>query len=90
MWKKKSIVLSLFAFSVTLEKLDRNPQACPPPCPAPKKIFLHAFFFSPPTRKLAARSLMDEFFSMFSKKDYVGNDDKVGDMLEDIIQSLIK
>ena len=26
---------------------------------------------------------------MFSKKDYVGNDDKVGNMLEDIIQSLI-
>ena len=33
---------------------------------------------------------MDEFFSMFSKKGYVGNDDKVGDMLEDIIQSLIR
>lgn len=28
---------------------------------------------------------MDEFFFMFFKKDYVGNDDKVGDMLEDII-----
>ena len=51
MWKK-SIVLSLYAFSVTLEKLNRNPQACPPP-----QIFLHAFFFSPPTRKLARRSL---------------------------------
>ena len=38
----------------------------------------------------ARRKSMDEFFSMFSKKDYVGNDDKVGDMLEDIIQSLIK
>ena len=38
----------------------------------------------------ARRMSMDEFFSMFSKKDYVGNDDKVGDMLEDIIQSLIK
>ena len=30
----------------------------PPPAPPPKKtISLHAFFFSPPTRKLAARSL---------------------------------
>ena len=29
-----------------------------PPSPAPPpQIFLHAFFFSPPTRKLAARSL---------------------------------
>ena len=55
MWKK-SIVLSLFAFSVTLEKLNRNPQACPSPRPL-KKIFLHAFFFSPPPRKRAARSL---------------------------------
>ena len=59
MWKK-SIVLSLFAFSVTLEKLNRNPQACPAP---PPKIFLHAFFFSPPTRKLAARSLQVAFLA---------------------------
>ena len=28
------------------------------PPQAPPKIFLHAFFFSPPTRKLAARSLL--------------------------------
>ena len=62
----------------------------PPPAQPPKKFsFMHSSL-APPTRKLAARSLMDEFFSMFSKKDYVGNDDKVGDMLEDIIQSLIK
>ena len=38
----------------------------------------------------AGRKSMDEFFSMFSGKDYLGNDDKVGDMLEDTIQSLIK
>ena len=39
MWKK-SIVLSLFAFSVALEKLNRNPQACPPSPPrAPQKNF---------------------------------------------------
>ena len=34
---KKSTVLSLFAFSITLEKLNRNPQACP--LPPAKKIF---------------------------------------------------
>ena len=55
MWKK-SIVLSLFAFSVTLEKLNRNPQACPPPRLPPKKSFTHSSLV-PPTRKLAARSL---------------------------------
>ena len=38
MWKK------INSFIVTLEKLNRNPQAC---SPRPKK-FLHAFFFSPP------------------------------------------
>ena len=28
MWKKKSFIV-IIAFSVTLEKLNRNPQACP-------------------------------------------------------------
>ena len=68
---KKSIVLSLFAFSVTLEKLNRNPQAFPPA--PPLKIFLHAFFFSPPTRKLAARSLLclcGEFFGCTPRHDH--------------------
>ena len=42
------------------EKLNRNPQACPPP-PAhplpPQKHFLYAFSFSPAIRKLTGRSL---------------------------------
>lgn len=33
---------------------------------------------------------MDEFYSMFSEHDFVGNDDKVGNMLEDIIKTQIK
>ena len=44
---KKSIVL----VSVTLEKLNGNPQACPP-LPSPPKKFHHAFFFSPPLKNL--------------------------------------
>ena len=43
----------IIAFSVTLEKLNRYPQASPPPPPTPPKKFLHAFFFSAPTRNLA-------------------------------------
>ena len=61
MWKKINSFIVIIAFSVTLEKLNRNPKACQPPPPrppAPQKYFLHAFFFSPPTRKLAARSLL--------------------------------
>ena len=47
MWKKKSFYrynsfIVIIAFSVTLEKLNRNPQACPP----------HAFLFSPPPHQL--------------------------------------
>ena len=45
------------AFSVTLEKLNKNSQAwCPPPYPL---NFVEAFFFSPHphAQKLAARSL---------------------------------
>ena len=37
MWEKKSFIV-LIAFSVTLEKLNRNPQACAPP-PTPQKKF---------------------------------------------------
>ena len=55
MWKKINSFIVIIAFSVT-EKLNRNPQACLPP-PVPPQKFLHAFFFSPPTRKLAAGSL---------------------------------
>ena len=33
---------------------------------------------------------MDEFYSMFSEHDFVGNDDKVGNMLEEIIKTQIK
>ena len=37
----------IIAFSVTLEKLNRNPQACPqPPPPTPKRNFFHAFAFA--------------------------------------------
>ena len=49
MWKKKSIVLSVFAFSITLEELNRNPQACPPrpPSPPQKFSFTHSSLASP-------------------------------------------
>ena len=53
MWKK-SIVLSLFAFSVTLEKLNRNPQACPPP-PQKKFSFTHSSL-APPLENLLGGS----------------------------------
>ena len=33
---------------------------------------------------------MDDFPAMFSEHDYVGNDDKVGDLLEEIIKAQIK
>ena len=39
MWKKINSFIVIIAFSVTLEKLNRNPQAC---SPRPKK-FLHAY-----------------------------------------------
>ena len=42
MWKKINSFIVIIAFSVTLEKLNRNPQACPP----------HAFLFSPPPHQL--------------------------------------
>ena len=52
MWKK-SIVLSLFTFSVTLEKLNRNPQACPPPPPGPpQKISFTHSSLAPPLENL--------------------------------------
>ena len=71
MWKKINSFILIIAFSVTLEKLNRNPQVC---CPPPQKIFLHAFFFSPPppppppTRKLAVRSLNkgEQYFSSWN------------------------
>ena len=47
---KKSIVLSLFALSVTLDKLNRNPQAFPPPRP-PKFSFTHSSL-APPLENL--------------------------------------
>ena len=50
MWKKNSIVLSLFTFSVTLEKLNRNPQACPL-APPPKFSFTHSSL-APPLENL--------------------------------------
>ena len=49
MWKKINSFIIIIAFSITLEKLNRNPQACPPP---QKKNFLHTFFFSPPLKNL--------------------------------------
>ena len=55
MWKKINSFIVIIAFSVTLEKLNRNPQACPPH-PAQKKIPSRILLW-PPTRKLAARSL---------------------------------
>ena len=48
---KKSIVLSLFAFSVTLDKLNRNPQAFPPPRPPEKCSFTHSSL-APPLENL--------------------------------------
>ena len=33
---------------------------------------------------------MDDFLAMFSEHDHVGNDDKVGDLLEEIIKAQIK
>ena len=50
MWKKINIALLLFAFSVTLEKLNRNPQACPPR-PHPKFSFTHSSL-APPLENL--------------------------------------
>ena len=58
MWKKINSFIVIIAFTIISEKLNRNPQACPPPPPSPQKNFLYTFFFSPPTRKLAARSLL--------------------------------
>ena len=51
MWKK-SIVLLLFAFSVTLEKLNRNPQACPYPAPPPPKFSFTHSSLAPPLQNL--------------------------------------
>ena len=42
-WEKINSFIVIIAFSITLEKLNRNPQACPP---VPPKKFLPAFFFS--------------------------------------------
>ena len=54
MWKKINSLIIIIALSITLEKLNRNPQACPPQ----KISFTHSFLAPPPpTRKLAARSL---------------------------------
>lgn len=33
---------------------------------------------------------MDDFLAMFSERDHVGNYDKVGDLLEEIIKAQIK
>ena len=52
MWKKINSFIIIIAFSITLEKLNRNPQACP----LQKISFTHSSL-APPTRKLAARSL---------------------------------
>ena len=38
-WKKVNSFIIVIAFSVTLEKLNRNPQACPLPRP-PKEFHL--------------------------------------------------
>ena len=47
MWKKINSFIVTIAFSVTLEKLNKNPQACMSPPPRqPPKNFLHAFFFT--------------------------------------------
>ena len=55
MWKKINSFIVIIDFSLTLQKLNRNPQACPPA----QKIFRYALFFSPPTRKLVAQSLLN-------------------------------
>ena len=39
MWKKINSFNVIIPFSVTLEKLNRNPQACPPPPPTPHQKF---------------------------------------------------
>ena len=58
MWKK---VNSFIVINSILRHFRRNlnKHAPPPPPPLriPPKNFLHAFFFNPPTRKLASRSL---------------------------------
>ena len=38
MWKKINSFIVIIAFSVTVEKLNRNPQACLPPPVPPQKI----------------------------------------------------
>ena len=50
MWKKKiNSFIVIIAFSVTLEILNRNPQACPPPPPLKKNSFTHCSLAPPPS-----------------------------------------
>ena len=46
-WKKINSFIVIIAFSVTLEKLNGNPQACPPPPPSPQKIASRILLYSP-------------------------------------------
>lgn len=41
------------------------------------------------SRKVRGKSV-DDFLAMFSEHDHVGNYDKVGDLLEEIIKAQIK
>lgn len=41
------------------------------------------------SRKVRGKSV-DDFLAMFSERDHVGNYDKVGDLLEEIIKAQIK
>ena len=48
MWKKINSFIVIIAFSVTLEKLNRNPQACPPTPSPQKNSFTHSSLAPPP------------------------------------------
>ena len=70
MWKTINTFIVIIAFSVTLEKLNRDPQACPAPRPK-KKNFLHAFFFRPPLENLL-RGLRVPFYCLISNREGLG------------------
>ena len=47
MWNKINSLIVMIAFFVTLEKLKRNPQACPPPPQKNKNSFTHSSLAPP-------------------------------------------
>ena len=45
-WEKITTFIVIIAFSVTLEKLNRNPQACPePPQKIPSRIIIKNYYY---------------------------------------------